>query len=119
MKRTLVVGASEKQERYSNKAIRMLTERDIPVVAHGNRAGNVEGIPILTDFSTITDIHTVTLYLSAKNQEAFYEPIIALAPKRVIFNPGTANPVFENLLVEQGIAVEHACTLVLLSTGMY
>jgi hypothetical protein len=37
----------------------------------------------------------------------------------VIFNPGTENLEFENLLKENGIETEIACTLVLLSINQY
>lgn len=118
-KKTLVLGASEKTDRYSNKAIRMLKDKGVAFVAHGNKAGNVEGVPIFTNFSAAKDIHTVTLYLSVQNQTPYLDDIVALKPERVIFNPGTANHVLEELLKKNGIAFEHACTLVLLSTNSY
>ncbi len=118
-KRTLVLGASEKRDRYANKAIRMLKERNIPFVAHGNKTGDIDGDPIVTDFPSEETFHTVTLYLSAKNQAPYITKIISLNPERVIFNPGTENLELEKELDKQGIAFEHACTLVLLSTGTY
>jgi uncharacterized protein len=45
--------------------------------------------------------------------------IIAAKPARVIFNPGTENPELEEHLAAAGIAVVHACTLVLLRTGRF
>jgi predicted CoA-binding protein len=118
-KKTLVIGASEKTDRYANKAIRMLQAHSVPVVAFGNRAGKVNGTVISTEFPVDKDIHSVTLYLSAKNQSSYYVPIIDLKPKRVIFNPGTENPAFEERLRQNGIEAEIACTLVLLSTKSY
>ncbi|GAL66544.1 hypothetical protein JCM19301_3022 [Jejuia pallidilutea] len=64
-------------------------------------------------------IHTVTLYLNPNRQKAYYNYIVSLQPKRVIFNPGTENPEFYNILKENNIAFEAACTLVLLSTNQY
>jgi len=61
----------------------------------------------------------VTLYLNPTRQEEYYDRIIALNPKRVIFNPGTENPAFEAMLSLNGIESEQACTLVLLSIGAY
>jgi len=118
-KKTLVIGASEKPERYANKAVRMLQEHEVPVVAFGNRSGKINDTPITTEFPKEEEFHSVTLYLSAKNQTSYYEPIINLKPKRVIFNPGTENPEFEKQLNENGIATEVACTLVLLSTNSF
>ena len=118
-KKTLVIGASEKTDRYANKAVRMLQEYSIPVVAFGNRAGKINDTVISTEFPKDEDIHSVSLYLSAKNQPSYYDPIIGLKPKRVIFNPGTENPEFEERLRKNGIQAEIACTLVLLSTEVY
>ncbi len=118
-KKTLVIGASEKIDRYANKAVRMLQQHDVPVLAFGNRAGKINDTIISTEFPSDEDIHSVTLYLSAKNQVSYYDAIIDLKPKRVIFNPGTENPAFEKQLSEHGIESEVACTLVLLSTNSY
>lgn len=118
-KKTLVIGASENIERYSNKAVRMLKDYNMPVVAYGRRKGEIEGTPIVTDFPEDTDFDSVTLYLSSKNQEEYIDQIIGLKPKRVIFNPGTENEEFEALLAKEGIKAEIACTLVLLRTDQY
>lgn len=118
-KKTLVIGASEKTDRYANKAVRMLQEHDVPVLAFGNRAGKINDTLISTEFPSDEDIHSVTLYLSPKNQVSYYDTIIDLKPKRVIFNPGTENPEFEKQLNKHGIETEVACTLVLLSTNVY
>lgn len=119
-KSTLVVGASEKTDRYSNIAIHRLRSAGIPTFAFGNRKGLVLDVPILTDFPKSESIHTVTMYVNAKNISAdLQEHIIALSPMRIIFNPGTENPVFEAALTKKGIPFEHACTLVLLSTNRY
>ena len=117
-KTTLVIGASENPDRYSNIAIKMLREHDIPTLAFGNREGQVLDVKIEKQFPNIT-CDTVTLYLSAKNQATIIDPILDLKPRRVIFNPGTENEEFEQLLANRGIEATGACTLVLLSTGQY
>ena len=117
-KRTLVIGASENPERYSNIAINMLRDYKLDVVAVGNKTGQVRDVNIEREMPE-SDIHTVTLYVSAKNQDEFIAPIIALKPERVIFNPGTENPAFEKLLMTNGIDAVEACTLVMLRTGQY
>lgn len=119
-KKTLVLGSSENTDRYSNRAIRMLKHFGHPVLAHGLREGIVDGIKINTSFTNeMNGIDTITLYLSAKNQTPYYEKIIELNPARVLFNPGTENSELEQLLEENGIETERACTLVLLSTDNY
>lgn len=118
-KKTLVLGASLKEVRYSNIAIKKLRKFEHPVLAIGLRKGMVQDVEIETTPIAFDDVHTVTLYLNPMRQEAYYNYIISLQPERVIFNPGTENPGFYNLLSAEGIAYEEACTLVLLSTGQY
>lgn len=119
MKPTLVIGASTNPERYAYKAIRMLREHGHEVIAYGVKPGQVEDVIFETDWNPDWKVDTVTLYLNPLRQEAFYDQIIALKPNRVIFNPGTENPEFEQLLSDNGIFPEEACTLVLLSIGEY
>ena len=118
-KKTLVLGASLKPERYSNLAINKLRYQAHEVVAFGIKPGQVGDIDIDTELLPYEGIDTVTLYLNPKRQSAYYDYIIGLKPKRVIFNPGTENPEFYQLLQDQNIAFEVACTLVLLSTNQY
>ena len=118
-KKTLVLGASLKEERYSNRAIKKLKANNITVVALGLRVGVVAGVAIDTDKMSYENIDTVTLYLNPKRQEEYYDYILSLQPKRVIFNPGTENMEFMKLLKENNIASEIACTLVLLATNQY
>lgn len=117
--KTLVLGASEKPERYSNKAIRMLRRHGIAVEAIGLRAGTVEDVPFSSERKHFSDIDTVTLYLGPDNQPGYYDYILSLKPRRIIFNPGTENPELQQLASAQGILCQEACTLVLLSTGQY
>ena len=118
-KRTLVTGASENPERYSNKAAKMLMAHGHSVVMHGLKSGRVNGTAIETEWPVEQNFDTVTLYLGPQNQPAYYTKIIGLKPNRVIFNPGTENAEFAQMLDAAGIGHENACTLVLLSTGQY
>ena len=118
-KKTLVLGASLKENRYSFKAIHKLKENRIPVVALGLRKGEVAAITIDTEMLSYKNIDTVTLYLNRKRQEEYYNYIVSLQPKRVIFNPGTENTHFIKLLQKNNIESEVACTLVLLATNQY
>ena len=119
MKKTLVIGASENPERYSFKAINALVQHGHEVVALGLRPGNVAGISFETEKKSFEIIDTVTLYVGPKNQPEYYDYILALKPRRVIFNPGTENPQFIEKLEAAGIYFEIACTLVLLATGQF
>ena len=119
MKKTLVLGASLKPNRYSYFAVKRLLDFDSEVFALGNRKGEVHGVTVTTEKNVFPNVHTVTLYLNAKMQVEYYDYVISLQPKRVIFNPGTENPEFYKLLKGHDIAFEEACTLVLLSTNQY
>lgn len=118
-KRTLVLGASERPDRYSNIAIQRLRQHHHEVVAIGNREGKVLDVGIQKETEAFTHIDTVTLYLNPNNQKPYYDYILSLHPKRIIFNPGTENPDLERLAREKGIETIAACTLVMLSTGQY
>ena len=89
------------------------------VKAFGLREGKVNDVDIDTVLIQYDDIDTITLYLNAKRQVDYYDYVIGLNPKRVIFNPGTENPEFYSLLKQNNIEFEAACTLVLLGTGQY
>jgi predicted CoA-binding protein len=119
MKRTLVIGASENPERYSNRAVLQLLSHGHPVLALGNKSGNIGNVPIDTGKPVYTDIDTVTLYLGPANQSEFYDYILSLKPKRIIFNPGTENDTFCQRAQQVGIEAIEACTLVMLSVGNY
>jgi hypothetical protein len=118
-KSTLVIGASTNPDRYSYKAIRSLVVHHFKVYALGLREGKVHGVIISRPFPEIGIIHTVTMYVGKKNQPFYYDYILTLNPKRVIFNPGSENKEFEILLAEKGIEVLHACTLMMLAHGGY
>lgn len=118
-KKTLVLGASSNPARYSYMAIRNLTEKGNSVVAIGLKEEEVLGVKIQTKQIPFTNVNTVTLYLNPQRQRDYYNYIVSLSPKRVIFNPGTENPEFYQLLKLNNIEVEVACTLVLLSTNQF
>jgi len=119
MRKTLVIGASENPERYSNKAIRALVSHEHEVVAIGLREGKVAGVSFDSEKKAFKNIDTVTMYIGPQNQPDYYTYILNLKPQRVIFNPGTENPEFISQLKAAGIFTEIACTLVLLATGQY
>ncbi|MBS3739610.1 MAG: CoA-binding protein [Psychroflexus sp.] len=119
MLKTLIIGASDKPQRYAYKALQLLQKYRHEVFAIGRREMNIDGIKVHSNQPDFKDIHTVTLYLNAKNQQDYYDYIISLKPERVIFNPGTENPDFYPKLRAENIKIEEACTLVLLSTNQY
>ncbi len=117
--KTLVLGASENPDRYSNKAILKLLSKGKEVVAIGKIKGAVNGVEIETQQVPSDDIDTVTLYLNPLHQKPYYDYIVSLKPRRIIFNPGAENEELERIAAKEGIDVLEACTLVMLSTGQY
>ncbi len=119
MKKTLVIGASTNPERYSYLAINSLKKHGHEVVAIGLKEGEVNGVKIQTDHPPFTNVDTVTLYVNISHQKEYYDYVLGLNPKRIIFNPGAENFDFMERAQAAGIEALEACTLVLLSTGQY
>ena len=119
MRTTLVIGASENPDRYAYKAVTMLQEHGFKLIAFGLKPGCIGNILIQTTFPKETEIDTVTLYVGPERQTALIPEIIALKPRRIIFNPGTENPDFIKLAQDADIETVIACTLVLLATESY
>jgi uncharacterized protein len=119
MKKTVVLGASDNPERYSYLAVQRLRSQQHPVVAIGRKEATVADVDIVTTQDPIENVDTVTLYLNPTAQQEYYDYIFSLNPKRIIFNPGTENVDFAARASARGIEALEACTLVLLSTGMY
>jgi predicted CoA-binding protein len=118
-KKTLVLGASGNPARYSYLAINKLRAHGHPVEGIGLSEVRVSDIDIRKDKPTLEGVDTVTLYLSAAHQREYYDYILSLKPKRIIFNPGAENDELADLAKENNIYPQEACTLVLLSTGQY
>ena len=118
-KKTLVLGASDNPSRYSYLAIRRLRSHGHPVVAIGRRNTKVEDVLIGTAQEPFEQVDTVTLYLNPLHQKEYYNYILSLHPRRIIFNPGAENDELAALANEKNITTMEACTLVLLSTNQY
>ena len=118
-KKTLIIGATTKPDRAAFKAIGMLVDKGHSVLALGQNTGEVAGIKINTKAIPVKNIDTISLYLNPTRQRDYYNYIIEAKPKRVIFNPGTENPEFYQLLELNNIKFEVACTLVLLTLNKY
>jgi predicted CoA-binding protein len=119
-KLTLVLGASPNPLRYSYMAVEQLRAHGLPVLALGMREGMIGDVSIQTAWpEVIADLDTLTLYMNPRRQQPLIDQILAWQPRRIIFNPGTENPTLMARASEQGIEVQQACTLVLLSMGVY
>jgi len=118
-KKTLVLGASDNPARYSYLAIERLRQHEHPVVAIGKRDSEVAGVQITVERKLFDNIHTITFYLNPSHQKEYYDYVVSLHPKRLIFNPGAENDELDKLAKQNNIETIDACTLVLLSTGQY
>ncbi len=119
MKKTLIIGVSENENRYANRVMKILIEKDYEVIAIGKKPGEVSGVKIRTKTIDIENLHTVTLYISPEIQKEYYDYIIAQKPNRVIFNPGSNNKEFQKLLEAEGIQVLNSCSLIMLTADYY
>ena len=116
----VVLGASDKPQRYSYRALKLLLEKGYRVYPVHPRLREIDGIRVYLRISEIGEpVDTVTLYVGPQNQPDFYDYVEKIKPRRVIFNPGTENKVFADRLKASGIETEEACTLVLLGIGAY
>ncbi len=116
----VVLGASDKRERHSNKAVRLLKSEGFHVIPVHPSLQTVEGLPVTASLGEIREpVDTLTLYVGPRHAAVLSDAIVALSPGRVIFNPGTETPELMEKLDGAGIPYQEACTLVLLSTGQF
>lgn len=118
--KVVIVGASNNPERYSHRALLLLRKHGHEVVPVHPKLAEIEGVPVVADLSLIEGpVDTVTMYVGAAISAGLQEKLIALKPRRVIFNPGAENAPLASALQKAGIASEEVCTLVLLNTGQF
>lgn len=117
--KTVVIGASPNEARYSNMAVRKLLNYGHEVIALGIRKGKIKDTDIIVEQPKIEGVHTVTIYVGEQRQTDWQDYIINLNPKRIIFNPGTENSNFMEILQGKGINVLRACTLILLDADEF
>lgn len=120
-KKTVIIGATPNPARYAYTAARMLTDYQHPVVPVGIKKGTVNEQEILDlrQRPAIAEVDTVTLYIGPRHQPEWYDYILSLKPRRLIFNPGTENRELYQRATQQEIEAVEACTLVMLRSGTY
>ena len=120
-KKTVIIGATTNPSRYAYKAAERLLGADVAFVPVGIKKGTVLGQAILPirEKPMVENVHTVTMYIGPQNQPEWYDYILSLKPKRILFNPGTENDVFQNMAEAQGVEIVEGCTLVMLGVGTY
>lgn len=119
-KTVVIIVASNNPERYSHRALLLLRKHGHEVVPVHPKLAEIEGLPVVADVGLITEpVDTVTMYVGAAISSGLQDKLIALKPRRIIFNPGAENAPLAVALQKAGIACEEACTLVLLNTGQF
>jgi len=118
--RVVIVGASDKPDRYAHMALALLRRHGHEVVPVHPRLTEIDGMPVVADLSVISGVvDTVTMYVGPAISSGLADKLIALRPQRIIFNPGSENPDLAAKLQTAGITTEEACTLVLLNTSQF
>ncbi len=119
-KNVVVLGASDKVDRYSNKAVKFLVEKGYNVIPVHPRVKVIDNIEVLKNIDELTtDIDTVTLYVNPTLLENYVDSLLNKNIRRVIFNPGTESESVKEKLEAKGIETIEACTLVMLRTGQF
>jgi len=115
-----ILGASNKKDRYSYKALQLLLEKGhTPLPVHP-ALNDIDEVPVFHNLDELPrDLDTLTIYVNPTLSSELEEKIVHLSPRRIIFNPGTENPELKRKLEDKGIIVQEACTLVLLRTGQF
>jgi len=118
--RVVLLGASDKPERYAYQALLLLREHGHEVLPVHPTLAEIEGIPVVRLSEDIGGpVDTVTVYLRPELSWPMAAAVAALRPRRVIFNPGTESEEWKQHLDREGIEAQEACTLVLLRTGQF
>ena len=119
MGKIIVLGASPKETRFSFKAVKALIRLECDVVAVGKKSGQIKDLEIQTGMPHIDDVDDIILYLSASGQVEYYDYMLGLKPKRIIFNPGTHNQEFIDMCKENEIEPVVDCALIMLNSGEF
>jgi uncharacterized protein len=119
MNKILVLGASPNPTRFSYKAVKLLVNQNFSVTAIGFRNGFIDNCPIQLNQPRVEDVHTILLYLGPERQKLYYQYILSLNPKRIIFNPGTENQEFAEMAIGKGIKVIFDCFFVMTEDGRF
>jgi len=115
-----VVGASNKPDRYSYKAVKSLSAKGHRVFPVHPRIKDIDGLAVYASLGLIEEkLDTLTMYVGAETSARMSGEILSARPRRIIFNPGAENHELFKKAEEAGIEVIDACTLVMLSTGQF
>jgi len=116
----VILGASPKPARYANQVQRLLSKQGYRITPVHPKLAEIEGLAVTNRLDAITTpVDTLTLYVGPRGLEPEVDEIVALQPRRVIFNPGTESVLVQQRLDQAGITWLEGCTLVMLRTGVF
>lgn len=115
----MVLGATPNKRRFAHNCVKSLMRYGYEVIPVGIKEGEINGKEIIQGKPQVKDLHTVTIYLSDRNQEEYYDYLLNQNPQRIIFNPGAENPRLKELAGKNNIEVVEDCTLVMLNSGYF
>ena len=116
----LVLGASNKADRYSYKAVKLLEEHGHKVIAVNPAITHIDGLAVKHSLIEVQEtVDSISVYLNPETTKTLIPEILALKPRRIILNPGSENSSLAEAANKAGIEVLEACTLVLLKTGRF
>jgi len=118
MGKVLIIGASPNPKKYSYNAVRKLLLQRNEVIPIGSRGGMIGTCPIITDKPVIENIDLIILYINIKKQQEYYDYILQLKPKKLLFNPGTENPELVRIAYENHIDILYDCALTLIDARL-
>lgn len=116
----ILLGASHKPDRFAHKALVMLHEHGYAVIPVHPALASIAGIAVIPVLEQAPrNAFSLTLYVNPARALAAAETILALRPRRVIFNPGTESRELQGMLTDAGIDWVEDCTLELLREGRF
>jgi predicted CoA-binding protein len=120
MKTVAVLGASNKEGRYSRMAQEILMKKGYEVFPISVKSGDILGLKSYKSINEVPQkIDTLTVYVSPKNLEKYVDEIIRSDIRRVIFNPGTESDSIKKQFQKSGKVVVEACSIVMLKTEQF
>ena len=115
-----VIGASDKPDRFSYKAVILLKEKGHEVFPVHQRIKAIEGLAVFPSIQDVKEpVDTISMYVAADISNSLTKDILAKKPRRIIFNPGTENPELAQKAKAEGILPVNACTLVMLNANQF
>ena len=107
-----IIGASNRQDKYGNIAVRTYREAGWTVYPVNPKSEEIEG---LTTYKQIEDVPTpinrISVYLPPKRLLPLLESIAKANPNELWLNPGTESPEVIQKAHDLGLNVIQACSL--------